>query len=556
MKKIVTVILLIILIIPICVNAYEIETENGEYEYSSKIPESGYSYSHTICNGTKLKSENAIFNEETNSIDIKGITEQSNCKFYFNKNGEEIINTYEVTIKVKTDTETEETKKVNNGEDAIFTITPKEGYVNPKVTCTNNQNGSINGNTLTVSNVTNDTTCTIEYEALTYTVNATVLNGTIEGETSKIVNYNGNTTFTLNPTNGYGNPEVSCTNSQSANMNDNILTVSNITNNTTCTVTFKQLTAAEYIIAKATEGNSEGLITIDQPETEQTPAQTEYRYSGSNDVVKNYVTFNNETWRIIGVFPTDDGTGKFKNRIKIVREESVGEYVWDGDYSFNYYNQWGSSGSYEGADLMMVLNPGYENNTVNNSLYWNRGSGSLCYYTFDGNPGSCDFTTTGLMEETKGMIDDALWYTSSINNNITTSDAYVAERANTTTQFSDSVTRTTNWVGKVGLLYASDYGYASSECYEDVLLADDNEKDYRQSKCTNTNWLYNNTNYFLLTSSIYGRMYLSPVGSDGYIGKMTLTYSLLNIRPSIYLSTNVIITGGNGTKSNPYILSQ
>ena len=158
MKKVITIILLIILIIPIYINAYEIETENGEYEYSSKIPESGYSYSHTICNGTKLKSENAIFNEETNSIDIKGITEQSNCKFYFNKNGEEIINTRNVTIKVKTDTETEETKQVNNGEDITFTLTPKEGYVNPKVTCTNSQTGTIQNNTLTVSNVTNDTT--------------------------------------------------------------------------------------------------------------------------------------------------------------------------------------------------------------------------------------------------------------------------------------------------------------------------------------------------------------------------------------------------------------
>ena len=85
MIKIVIVILLIIIIlmIPLYINAYEIETENGEYEYSSKIPESGYSYSHTICNGTRVKEGNAIFNEETNSIDIKGITEQSNCKFYF-----------------------------------------------------------------------------------------------------------------------------------------------------------------------------------------------------------------------------------------------------------------------------------------------------------------------------------------------------------------------------------------------------------------------------------------------------------------------------------------
>ena len=328
MKKIVTVILLIILIIPICINAYELETESG-YEYSSKIPQSGYSYSHTICNGTRVKEENAIFNEETNSIDIKGITEQSNCKFYFNKNGEEIINTRNVTIRVKTDTETEEIKQVNNGEDITFTLTPKEGYVNPKVTCTNSQTGTIENNTLTVSNVTNDTTCTVEYEVLTYTVNATVLNGTISGETSKTVNYNNSTTFTLNPTEGYGYPEVSCTNNQSANIINNTLTVSNVTNNTTCTVEYREPTGADTIISKYTENNNDGLIKLNQPATGQTSAQTEYRYSGSNDAVKNYVTFNNETWRIIGVFPTDDGTGNIENRIKIIREESIGDYSWD-----------------------------------------------------------------------------------------------------------------------------------------------------------------------------------------------------------------------------------
>ena len=555
MKKIVTVILLIILIIPIYINAYEIETENGEYEYSSKIPESGYSYSHTICNGTKLKSENAIFNEETNSIDIKGITEQSNCKFYFNKNGEEIINTRNVTIKVKTDTETEETKQVNNGEDITFTLTPKEGYVNPKVTCTNSQTGTIQNNTLTVSNVTNDTTCTVEYEVLTYTVNATVLNGTIEGETSKTVNYNGNTTFILNPTEGYGNPEVSCTNNQSANMNGNTLTVSNVTNNTTCTVTFKEPTGADTIIEKATEGNSEGLITIDQSETGQTPALTEYRYSGSNDVVKNYVTFNNETWRIIGVFPTDDGTGNFENRIKIVREERIGMYSMDlsedNVNNGNGINQWGESGDYEGADLMRLLNPGYENDSVNNSLYWNRESGQCYKYSLT-QIENCDFTNTGLTETAKEMIDDAVWYISKTNNTTIVSESYIEERASTTPQYDDGVTRTINWTGKIGLIYLSDYGYASSGCRNGEYTLD----LYNNTVCASTNWLYNQDIqdvYFMLAKSIgvAGGWTQYP---DGKIQGFPYS-SLFNTYPSLYLSSSVKITGGNGTSSNPYELS-
>ena len=557
MKKIVTVILLIIiiLIMPICINAYEIETENGEYTYSSKIPQSGYDYSHTICNGTKLKSENAIFNEETNSIDIKGITEQSNCKFYFNKNGEEIINTRNVTIRVKTDTETEETKQVNNGEDITFTLTPKEGYVNPKVTCTNSQTGTIENNTLTVSNVTNDTTCTVEYELLTYTVNATVLNGTISGETSKTVNYKGNTTFTLNPTEGYGSPEVSCTNNQSANIINNTLTVSNVTNNTTCTVKYREPTGADTIIAKATEGNSEGLIKIDQPATGQTEAQTEYRYSGSNDVVKNYVTFNNETWRIIGVFPTDDGTGNIENRVKIIREESIGDYSWDtSNSSINYgygINQWGSSGDYEGADLMRLLNPGYESENVNNSLYWNSGSGT-CYNERNNATTACDFSSTGLTENAKEMIDNAKWYTSASNYNITASESYAEERSSTTKQFTDegiTVTRTTNWTGKVGLMYPSDYGYASSGCRN----GEQNFYYYDDESCTSTNWLYNSDYQWLLAPSPENRSYVRYVHSAGYVDRYDAD-DTNGARLVTYLSSSVKITGGNGTLSSPYEL--
>ena len=60
----------------------------------------------------------------------------------------------------------------------------------------------------------------------------------------------------------------------------------------------------------------------------------EYRYRGANP--KNYVTFNNEVWRIIGVFPVDDGNGNIENRIKLIRNESIGDKFWDGSVSNNW----------------------------------------------------------------------------------------------------------------------------------------------------------------------------------------------------------------------------
>ena len=479
-KIIILIITLVILMLPNKIKAYELETESG-YEYSKTLPESGYTYHHTECNGTKVKEENVTYNEETKTFNINGITEQNNCKFYFNKNGEEIIRTYEVQV--------------------------------------------------------------------------TVLNGTIEGETRKVVRSNENTTFTLNPTEGYGSPEVTCTNSQVGSMNDNTLTVNNVTNDTTCTVTYKELTGADTIIAKATEGNSEGLIKIDQPQTGQTEALTEYRYSGSNDVVKNYVNFNNETWRIIGVFEVDDGTGNYEKRLKIIREESIGDYSWDTSASTINdgwgITQWGSSGSYEGADLMRLLNPGYEGESVNNSLYWNRGSGT-CYNGRDNATTACDFSSTGLTENAKEMIEDAVWYTSASNYDITASESYAEERSSTTTQFTDegiTVTRTTNWTGKVGLMYPSDYGYASSGCRngEQPLFGYDNET------CTSTNWLYNSDSQWLLAPRAENRRLVRRVYRLGRVDGHNAGYTN-GARLVTYLSSSVKITGGNGTLSSPYEL--
>ena len=83
-NKIITlIIILLIIIIPNKIKAYELETESG-YEYSKTLPESGYTYHHTECNGTKLKEENVTYNEQTKTFNINGITEQNNCKFYFN----------------------------------------------------------------------------------------------------------------------------------------------------------------------------------------------------------------------------------------------------------------------------------------------------------------------------------------------------------------------------------------------------------------------------------------------------------------------------------------
>jgi len=67
---------------------------------------------------------------------------------------------------------------------------------------------------------------------------------------------------------------------------------------------------------------------------------TDYRYIGTDP--NNYVTFNDEVWRMIGVFTVEDDTGKKEQRIKLIREESIGIYSFDNRGSHGS-NDWSTS---------------------------------------------------------------------------------------------------------------------------------------------------------------------------------------------------------------------
>src|SRR5574344_1125266 len=237
-----------------------------------------------------------------------------------------------------------------------------------------------------------------------------------------------------------------------------------------------------------------GMKSISQSATTQLRATTEYRYYGANP--NNYVTFNGELWRIIGVFETENESGTLEYRVKLIRNEKIGSYSWDTSAS-TVNSGWGIN-EWSQADLMKLLNPGYESNqdlnnsgatiTVNNSLYWTKGSGT-CYNGQSNATTTCDFTSTGLGTEAKSMIDKAKFYTAGSNSFTTSLNYYTAERGSTVyTGPSDGVTRTTSWVGYIGLMYISDYGYGADEsiCGSSTLLSN----YYSNTACHTNDWLW------------------------------------------------------------------
>lgn len=153
------------------------------------------------------------------------------------------------------------------------------------------------------------------------------------------------------------------------------------------------------------------------------------------------------------------------------------------------------------------------------------------------------------------MIGNAVWNLGAIEDNSHTSTVfYTAERG--TTVYDGYAT---TWTGSIGLMYPSDYGYATDggSTGRDACLSN-NLNICINSDCRENNWLYDSSAaQWTLTPEPYSA-FVFTVSDNGCLGtnnafnqhnEYTATY------PAAYLSSNVKITGGTGTSSDPYQLS-
>ncbi len=246
---------------------------------------------------------------------------------------------------------------------------------------------------------------------------------------------------------------------------------------------------------------------------------TEYRYRGGDSVVKNYVTFNNETWRIIGIIPTEDTDGNVENRFKIIRDESIGDMYWNTtqDTTTSSYNNWvtGTLNTYLNNDYYNTLSTDAKNMI-----------GTTKYYLGGYSTPDIDSNTMWKYERKNEANKSGYYYGA---NPIMQNDANK----------------------KIAIMYASDYGYgASKECTSNLYY-------YNSSACkTTNNWLDKSQSTWLLSqysgSSTYA-FYLYLVGFVDFMN--SVRYYEYAVRPTLTLSSNVKISGGEGTSSNPYTLS-
>ena len=269
------------------------------------------------------------------------------------------------------------------------------------------------------------------------------------------------------------------------------------------------LSAADYVINNVyTEDGENGLYYHDGVGTytnaNQEAGDNSYRYSGANP--NNYVCFGSDAatcpddklYRIIGLFDDDkDGT----YNIKLIKNTSIGNYAWNSEKD----NTWDESTK---PDIRTTLNSTFLG-TINS--------------TWQEKIAEHNWKVGGMVQGGSGTAKD--YYNTEIG--------------------SSSGSTTDNM--KIGLMYVSDYGYAAAPSNWTTGL-------YIYDSARSTNWLYLGPDEWTISRNTNSYYHVFSVINAGLLGGsyVALTYA---VRPSFYLESSVVLTGGSGTSSDPYRLA-
>lgn len=131
----------------------------------------------------------------------------------------------------------------------------------------------------------------VSSSASSYTVSVNVVNGS--SNKASIVTY-GDAEFMLTPVKGYGDEEVVCTNGQIGSVDDDILSLTGVTSDTSCTVTFNPV---EYEILYDLDGGTVSdpnvdLYTILDTVTLNNPTREGYEFAGWSTIDDDTLVMN------------------------------------------------------------------------------------------------------------------------------------------------------------------------------------------------------------------------------------------------------------------------
>jgi len=435
---------------------------------------------------------------------------------------------------------------INSGNSHTFTLTVNSGYEYESVSGCNGVFDT-STNKLTVSNVTNSTTCQVNFKAKTYTVTMSGSGGTIS-PTSATASHGSSKTFTVTASTGYTTTgaTVSCNNGATGTVSGSTITVKNVVADTSCTVTFPSDKMTLYAQVLEDNPNVETRTDFSTIFTESNNGNTIYRATGQDgkttyyfagQVTNNYVKFANKYWRIVRINEDNSvrliyaGTSATDTAAFISTSQAYSSSKDNSSYVGYMYTTSQQHGTNTNSPIKTTVDNWYASNLNSYSGYISK----TAIYCNDRTVGSGTWSATG----------NTFYYAAEERLYTNNTPTFACSNAND--KFTASTTTgNAKLTYPIGLITMDEVYYAGG---------------YRA----------NNTSYYIAQNASSGAIYwwtMSPygwyggysyafvffVGGSSYTGRLNYNYvdGARGVRPVISLKSCVLASGGSGTASDPY----
>ena len=276
-----------------------------------------------------------------------------------------------------------------------------------------------------------------------------------------------------------------------------------------------------------------------------------YRYAGASDQVNNFVCFGSTTspcptdnlYRIIGVFGENNHGVTGRQLVKLIKYDYATSALLgtDGDYKQAYTAGGWDNSNYKGNNLANIA--GYN---------WNK-SGQNTWSLSNLNKTNLNQNfITNIGAEWANKIDMTTWkvggntYANVAQQPAKT--AYQNEIVNPVT--TNSTGNKTEYSAKIGLMYASDYGFAAAPSAWTTNL-----HDYDGEAIKNVNWMHMGLVEWTISRVADLSDFAFVVLGTGGVGNSTVDNIALAVRPVFNLSSSVNYVSGSGGATDPITIN-
>ena len=301
-------------------------------------------------------------------------------------------------------------------------------------------------------------------------------------------------------------------------------------------------TLAEYVKSLYTGTQGANNVYYHDASLTDGAGDNSYRYAGASDAVNNYVCFGSSTtpcpadnlYRIIGVFG---------DKVKLIKSDYATTALLgtDGDYKQAYTATGYSSSNYKGNNLANIAAYNWNKSRQNTWSLSNLNKTNLNknFITNIGADWAAKIaeTTWKVGGNTYAKIRDAV-----------PSVAYQNEIVSPVT--TNSQDNATELKAKIGLMYASDYGFAAAPSAWTTNLY-----DYDGAAIKSVNWMYMGLAEWTISRTADNSNRAFYVNFTGHVDNYFVGNVAYGVRPVFYLSSSVNYASGSGTAADPILVN-